>query len=221
MSYLVCSVARQGEYSTRPKVAMPEKTESAWRANERRPQGLVWVCLTDLLSTVSGQCVVPQALVRTAHRFLVLMALMSTGNGRKSDNSSDKQHDSSVLQGTRNKLSNWKRKTPAKKRFKQKKPVPHRRSVYRKAPSPLQKSCPATRALFPLPTSYTAPGNGIRSYIPSLTCSWGQIGKQRQVTCSWSGILHDDDKCQVPAEISRAELQLLLVNAECQWWCHR
>ena len=96
MSYLTSSVAKQGEYWMRPKVLMPEKTESAWAGVSKASRCVVKSpLLTDLSTAITWNGVVPQRLVRALQRLLVMsMALMSCDARRKGSNGSkDSQHD--------------------------------------------------------------------------------------------------------------------------------
>jgi len=73
MSYLTWLVARQGAYWSRPKVLIPEKTESAWMlSTERILNDLEGGCKY-LGATVAWQRVIPEALVRPLDRSLVIV----------------------------------------------------------------------------------------------------------------------------------------------------
>ena len=71
MSYFTESVARQGEYWMRPKVEMPEKTESALELRSVFRSGSRFL-VAYLGASVSWEGVVPQALVRPSERLLVV-----------------------------------------------------------------------------------------------------------------------------------------------------
>ena len=64
ISYFTWSVARHGEYSMRPKVEIPEKTESAWKVVGYAILIQLAKYGTDLSSAISRKGIVPQALVR-------------------------------------------------------------------------------------------------------------------------------------------------------------
>lgn len=94
MSYFTSSVARHGEYCTRPKVEMPEKTESACKNDQ------FWEFLWNdrscsyLGTTVTGQGVVPQALVWSLQWLLItsMISMSSHSSCKGSNRSKDLQH---------------------------------------------------------------------------------------------------------------------------------
>ena len=82
MSYFSSSLARQGQYGSRPKVEMPEKTESAWW-RQYRPFTSHWrsyLCPSVAGYTMMG--IVPQAFMGARNR-LLLMVAMGTNNDRQ------------------------------------------------------------------------------------------------------------------------------------------
>ena len=91
MSYLTLSVARQGAYWRRPKVEIPEKTESAWSCQQspcrfqKSPPYLG--------ATIARKCVVPKALVRSLNGSLVFVMAVGVGCSNKGGGSSEILHD--------------------------------------------------------------------------------------------------------------------------------
>lgn len=81
MSYLTWSVARQGEYWMRPKVEIPEKTESAWGVAQLSVLAGA-LAVAYLSPSITWKSVVPQALVRSSERFLVVCVVAMGLNGR-------------------------------------------------------------------------------------------------------------------------------------------
>jgi hypothetical protein len=72
-------VARQGAYGRRPKVEMPENTESACREVNCCSQGLSLLEESDLCSTITWKSVVPQLLEWASQWFLV-MGVVAVGS---------------------------------------------------------------------------------------------------------------------------------------------
>ena len=91
MSYLTLSVARQGAYWRRPKVEIPEKTESACNCQQssyqyRRSRSY-------LSTTVTRKLVVPETLVRPFDGSLVFMMTVGIGCANNGGGSSEILHD--------------------------------------------------------------------------------------------------------------------------------
>jgi hypothetical protein len=72
MSYLTSSDARHGKYGRRPKVEIPENTESALE-NQLASSSDEQLQLTYLSSAISGQRVIPESFVRTRNWYLTFM----------------------------------------------------------------------------------------------------------------------------------------------------
>jgi hypothetical protein len=91
MSYLTLLVARQGAYWRRPKVEIPEKTESAcncqqnlYRYNKSRPY---------LSPTITRKLVVPKTLVRPFNGSLVVVMTVGIGCTNNGGGSGEIFHD--------------------------------------------------------------------------------------------------------------------------------
>lgn len=82
MSNFSLSSVRQGQYGRRPKVEMPEKTESACCARSAvlhgHWQGREYLCTTITRDWCPG--VVPQALVRSSNWLLVVVVVEVSGS---------------------------------------------------------------------------------------------------------------------------------------------
>lgn len=73
MSYLTFSVAKQGEYWSRPKVLIPEKTESAYDHQLENSQTQSFIQY--LSTTISRQSVVPKTLERSFNGSLFVVTV--------------------------------------------------------------------------------------------------------------------------------------------------
>lgn len=84
ISYFTSDRDRHGWYGSRPKVEMPEKTESACFSALLLSSATrdCWVELHYLRAAVAGQPVVPQRLVRPRRRLLVVVTVVGRRNGR-------------------------------------------------------------------------------------------------------------------------------------------
>ena len=86
MSYLTLSVAKQGAYWRRPKVEIPEKTESACRCQQSPCQ---YRTSQPYLSTaITRKLVVPKTLVWTFNGGLVVVMPMGVGCANEGGGSS-------------------------------------------------------------------------------------------------------------------------------------
>ena len=79
---------------TRPKVLMPEKTESACEAVSKGLSTVESVLLADLSTAITWQRVVPQRLVRALQWLLVrgMVAVSSHARGESGDGSNELEH---------------------------------------------------------------------------------------------------------------------------------
>jgi hypothetical protein len=73
---------RHGLYGRRPKVEMPEKTESAFEQCQT-PSMAVQRSSQYLGAAISGQCIVPQGLMRSCHANLLFVVAMGCSNCRE------------------------------------------------------------------------------------------------------------------------------------------
>ena len=75
MSYFSSSLARQGQYGSRPKVEMPEKTESAWW-RQYRPFTSYWRSyLGPSVAGYSMMSIVPQTFVGPGNGLLLMVGM--------------------------------------------------------------------------------------------------------------------------------------------------
>jgi hypothetical protein len=89
MSYFKSLFVKHGWYLMRPKVEIPEKTESA--CSESIDKSLKAIA-SHLCSTVTGERIIPQSLMRTLHRLLVLMVAVSSDGCCEAENCTRKLH---------------------------------------------------------------------------------------------------------------------------------
>lgn len=86
ISYVISLLAKQGRYGSRPKVEIPEKTESALRYHT---VNFLTTNLgeleekTNLRPTIPRQPIIPQRLMRTSNILLLIMVTMSYNHRRK------------------------------------------------------------------------------------------------------------------------------------------
>lgn len=98
MSNFSLSSVRQGQYGRRPKVEMPEKTESACGARSGTTSGhsqsRTYLCTTIARDRCPG--IVPQALVRSSNWLLVVIVVGVSGSKGSRSNYAERieQHGS-------------------------------------------------------------------------------------------------------------------------------
>jgi hypothetical protein len=74
MSYFSLSLARHGKYGRRPKVEMPENTESAyWMLSRGFPENASSVLY--LSPAITGQGIVPKASMRSFYGLLIMITM--------------------------------------------------------------------------------------------------------------------------------------------------